>query len=531
MNRPAEPRSCTSLADTENRWLGRVVRFALLIFALRVLYLILDNPYELAGDEAQYWDWSRRIDWSYYSKGPGIAWLIGLSTRLFGHEAWAVRFPAAVSGSLTILACGWMTARLGHGQPRAPFYAAVMAAFAPFLFATSQFMTIDAPFFAAWAIAAAIALRILTTSRSTLWLWCALGITVGVGVLLKYTMLLLIPGLVIGFVSACRLRPGLRLGRSGPLLAVVLALVTMLPIAIWNQMNGWPTVAHLLGHLGAPGGDLEPARRWFYNPLWTLEAVAVQMLLIAPGISLLVILALRRVSFVDDPTRSGIRLLTWMAWPVFGLYFLVSFATNVEANWPAAGWITLIPVAAVGLPTRLCSPGYNPWKFGWHAILTIAVIAAPLILFGPHLMRAPGVHLLPFHGAIEKGLQRVSRSEEEALCVAEIQQRIAEETGLDPFIVGAHYGRAALIAYYHPGHPVVFSGASALGDRESSYDYFADTSLEREDLLGRPAILIGTQPRKWVTGLVFERIEALPDHRDISVGYGYLGTTESFDER
>src|SRR5262245_31657226 len=33
-------------------------------------------PLELAPDEAHYWDWSRHLDWSYYSKGPLVAWLI-----------------------------------------------------------------------------------------------------------------------------------------------------------------------------------------------------------------------------------------------------------------------------------------------------------------------------------------------------------------------------------------------------------------------------------------------------------------------
>src|SRR5256885_13616097 len=80
---------------------------ALLIVAaavLRLLYLAFDCPLDLAPDEAHYWDWSRHLDWSYYSKGPLVAWLIRLSCALFGdwsyaltgNEALAVRLPAAV---------------------------------------------------------------------------------------------------------------------------------------------------------------------------------------------------------------------------------------------------------------------------------------------------------------------------------------------------------------------------------------------------------------------------------------------------
>ena len=35
-------------------------------------------------DEAQYWTWAQQLDWGYFSKPPGIAALIWLSTALFG---------------------------------------------------------------------------------------------------------------------------------------------------------------------------------------------------------------------------------------------------------------------------------------------------------------------------------------------------------------------------------------------------------------------------------------------------------------
>ena len=54
---------------------------ALGLFAMRMAYLAWACPYTLIEDEAQYWEWSRRIDWSYYSKGPGIAWAIGAAAH------------------------------------------------------------------------------------------------------------------------------------------------------------------------------------------------------------------------------------------------------------------------------------------------------------------------------------------------------------------------------------------------------------------------------------------------------------------
>ena len=53
-------------------------------FVLRAVYLRWLCPYDLVEDEAHYWLWSRFLDWSYYSKGPGVAWVIWLATRILG---------------------------------------------------------------------------------------------------------------------------------------------------------------------------------------------------------------------------------------------------------------------------------------------------------------------------------------------------------------------------------------------------------------------------------------------------------------
>src|SRR5438105_11744552 len=87
---------------------------------LRLLYLANDCPLDLAPDEAHYWDWSRHLDWSYYSKGPLVAWLIRAgcvaasdwSSNLTGTEMLAVRLPAVVCGGLLLLSLYVLTARV-----------------------------------------------------------------------------------------------------------------------------------------------------------------------------------------------------------------------------------------------------------------------------------------------------------------------------------------------------------------------------------------------------------------------------------
>src|SRR2546430_15627395 len=89
---------------------GAAVGLVLLAAVLRFLYLAINCPLDLSPDEAHYWDWSRHLDWSYYSKGPLVAWIIWLSRTLFGpmsvaltgSEMLAVRLPAVVCGALLL---------------------------------------------------------------------------------------------------------------------------------------------------------------------------------------------------------------------------------------------------------------------------------------------------------------------------------------------------------------------------------------------------------------------------------------------
>ena len=63
--------------------------------ALR-LWFVSTSQLGLVQDEAQYWDWTRHIQLTYYSKGPLIAWIIRCGTFLFGDTELGVRIGAVV---------------------------------------------------------------------------------------------------------------------------------------------------------------------------------------------------------------------------------------------------------------------------------------------------------------------------------------------------------------------------------------------------------------------------------------------------
>ncbi len=76
----------------------------------------------------------------------------------------------------------------------------------------------------------------------------------------------------------------------------------------------------------------------------------------------------------------------------------------------------------------------------------------------------------------------------------ELGERMREETGLEPFFVTGHYGRASQLGFYLPGRPTVYCAAGAIGGSSRQYDHWLETDLSRADvnarLLGRPAVIL-----------------------------------------
>src|SRR5262249_4502318 len=96
---------------------------------LRIAYLGVDCPLDLAPDEAHYWDWSRHLDWSYYSKGPLVAYIIRAgcliagpwSQQLAASEMVAVRLPAILCGALLLFSLYVLTVQILGSERAAGF--------------------------------------------------------------------------------------------------------------------------------------------------------------------------------------------------------------------------------------------------------------------------------------------------------------------------------------------------------------------------------------------------------------------------
>ena len=180
--------------EERQRWQKATFLFLFITTMLRLFQLSL---MELAPDEAYYWDWSRRLSLGYYDQGPMIAYIIRLTTAIFGTNEFGVRFGALITSLGTLFACYLLACRIF--SPRAGFFTVVFLGLTPLIEIGSIIATYDPPMVCFFAFAVLYLERALFANdlpiqnRS----WLIAGFFTGLGFLSKHTILLMLPSLVL----------------------------------------------------------------------------------------------------------------------------------------------------------------------------------------------------------------------------------------------------------------------------------------------------------------------------------------------
>ena len=290
------------------------------ITALRLLWLAM-QPADLYPDEAQYWVWAQHPALGYFSKPPLIAWLIALTTRLFGDSEFAVRLSAPLLHAGAAIFVYGIGVRLY--DRRVGLWSALTYASLPGVSVSAFIISTDAPLLLFWA--AALYAFVRARADGGWWWWIAVGLAAGLGLLAKYAMaywILSALGFVLIFRSERRLLP--------PLLAATgLALLFYSPNFWWNWSNGFVSYLHtrdnaeLTGPLFHPDAFFEFSASQFgvFGPL----AFAGLLLLIATPRAL------------AEPRA---RLLAAFALPTLAMMIAVSLLSRAHANWAAPTYVS-----------------------------------------------------------------------------------------------------------------------------------------------------------------------------------------------
>ncbi len=467
------------------------------------LWFVLSGQLDLVQDESQYWDWSRRLQLSYYSKGPLIAWLIHGWTALLGDTETGVRMGAVVNSALaqTLLYLG--AARLFRA-PALGVLTLFVANATPLFMASGVLMTTDSPLLLCWA-GALFCLHWISLEPRRRTPYVLLFACMALGVLAKY-MMLGIAGVAVLWLWGLSRHGLLARGVAWRVLAVMLAgsAVGMLPILAWNISNDWVSFRHVATLAGVAG----KAAKTFLTPERLPEHLGAQAGIITPWWLGLMLAggwrALRHACKGHAGTPGGMAcgtpgaspngvpdagrlrrdiLLAAGFWPMWGGMTLWSLHTRIYPNWPAMSYVAGIMLAACCLSDLIAArrrdavlePGGAPATV-WRKLVPVWAVLG-VLTFG--LVHAQDALPLPrqYNPATRlKGWADLGEH------LDEVRRQLPDPDRV--FFFSDAYDMTASLAFYAPGQPVTY--CADFGRRMSQYDIWPSPV----DKVGWDAVLV-----------------------------------------
>jgi hypothetical protein len=424
---------------------------------LTVLRLVMISQVGLFPDEAYYFMWSERMDWSFFSKGPGVAAAIWLSTHAFGVSEFGLRALSPLLGLGTGLVL-WSLARRLYGESVAAWTVLMIQAL-PIFNVGSLVMTIDPLSIFFWAAALITCWCALERSPEFSWWWPGTGALIGLGFLSKYTNAMQLLSLVLLLAITPRYR--LEFKRAGfyTLLAVFLACT--IPVLIWNAQHDWVTLEHLAARGGLHG-------EWHFEPGQFLAFLGLHFGVYSPLIFGAMLVAIvwgwraARHSFKA-------RFLLAFALPLFAIYFWLALKRTGEANWTAPATLSL-GVLAVALWHERAQTSVLARRF---CVAALAVgLAMSLVTINPDVVRGFGIALGYDHdpGARMRGWRTTADE------IERVRAEFEKDFGQPVFLIANEHEVAASLAFYihdkrveGPGHPPVYIPAQAYFEDQFSF--------------------------------------------------------------
>ena len=238
--------------SANNIWSVQFLLISLsLILIFRLLSIYFSNT-DLFFDEAQYWAWSRKLDFGYFSKPPFLAWSIRLTTEICGINNFCIRAASPVFHTFTAFFI-FMAGRTLYDQ-KTGILAALAFITLPGISFSSNLISTDVPLLTFWALAIWCFIKL---QHKNSWSWAILlGIAIGLGFLSKYAMIFFILGITIYFIITPNSRVILKNSKFWT--AMVIAGCILLPNILWNLNNGLVTFSHTADNANWTGSLLKP---------------------------------------------------------------------------------------------------------------------------------------------------------------------------------------------------------------------------------------------------------------------------------
>lgn len=416
-----------------------------IILAVVKIIFTLRPEIDLFTEEAQYWLWSRNLDWHYYSKPPLIALFNWFSTFIFGVNEFGVRINAILLG----IGTSWVVFRFAeylYGSAKVAFWASVLVMSMPSWMLFSTFHLTDSELIFFWILSLYLVFRGIREKQKDMWILA--GLAAAFGLMAKSVMIVIGPFVLVYLLLTRQLNGHLK----NYLLFLLIGAIGFLPGLIWNWQNDFSTYKHLafLGGMGGGGPNFN-LLSWIsrFGEYWGGQVAMLSIFLFPVFLASI-------FSLYKNPNKDEVFLVlpALLSWVGFGV---ITLFANVEANWPIFAYFTL-PIF------------FSKWIFeqsekwlklrNWGVVLGVGL---PLVLISPDFLQA--YKLDTIKKAEKISFKRLTGYKQIANRVAHLRDSLEMRNAL---IISESYHMASELAFYLPEHPKTYT--INMGSRKNQFD-------------------------------------------------------------
>ncbi len=295
----------------------------ILLFFIKIGAAYYTN-FDLFGDEAQYWLWSKSLDFGYYSKPPLLSWFLGVYASLFGDTFFYLKIFPMFIYLLTAWAFYDLCKSIGLDKKNVVSCSLIFlfipaVSFSSFIISTDLFLLLF------WTLSLGQLVRIEKFARLKSFVF--LGVFLGLAFLSKYAAIYFIICMLFYFIIDKKFRNIFKNNYLGFTLCLVCALTVFSPNLIWNFKNGWITLHHT-----SDNANFENIEFSFYRGV---EFLLIQIFMIGPFLFLGGVINIKNY---NNSYKQN--LLLAFSIPIFLIVFFEAILVRANANWAAPALIS-----------------------------------------------------------------------------------------------------------------------------------------------------------------------------------------------
>ena len=296
-----------------------------LVVVLLALKLVALNytTFNLFGDEAQYWLWSKDIDFGYFSKPPFLSWIIRIYTEILGSSF--VSLKLLPSFAYLLIAWSIYNILVNSGlDKRDSLTGCLIFLFIPAVSFSSFIISTDLFLLLFWTLSLNELIKI--NSEQGLKNFILLGIFLGLGFLSKYAAIYFVICLFVLILFDKRFRKIFLDNLLGFGLAFLCVFIIIVPNIVWNFNNDWITLQHTSNNANFANIEIDLIRG--------LEFLLIQVLMLGPFIVLGGLFGFYKWNYIQ-------KIYLIFSIPIILIVLVEAIIVRANANWAAPALISL----------------------------------------------------------------------------------------------------------------------------------------------------------------------------------------------